>query len=223
MNRPTSAAGPDGVAYDAVVLAGGRATRLDGASKAGLVVDGAALLDRALAASAAAREVVVVGPPELADALPATRRGEPVHGGAPRGTASGRTVRLTREDPPFGGPVAGLAAGLRALPVPGEPWVLLLAVDVPYAARAVAALERTVSREPRDGAHLVRDGRAQWLVGLYRRAALDAALDGTDPHGASMKRLVGALHCTEVEDRAGWSDDIDTPADAARLGARRDP
>ncbi|MEV0894968.1 NTP transferase domain-containing protein [Promicromonospora sp. NPDC050262] len=195
------------VGYDAVVLAGGRASRLDGTSKAGLVVGGTRLLDRALAASARARRVVVVGPPELARALPAR---DPASGYA------GPTPLLTREDPPFGGPVAGLAAGLRALPDPGAPWVLLLAVDVPHAARAIAHLEEAVSREPADGAYLVRGGRAQWLVGLYRRAALDEALDGIETDGAPMKRLVGALRCTEVPDPAGWSDDIDTPADVAR-------
>ncbi|PUB24022.1 molybdopterin-guanine dinucleotide biosynthesis protein A [Promicromonospora sp. AC04] len=199
------------IAYDAVVLAGGRSARLDGTSKAGLVVDGTRLLDRALAASARARRAVVVGPPELADALPVP---------GPTSGYAGPTPGLTREDPPFGGPVAGLAAGLRALPDPGAPWVLLLAVDVPRAARAVTLLERAVSREPVDGAYLVRDRRAQWLVGLYRRAALDAALDGIETDGAPMKRLVGALRCAEVPDPAGWSDDIDTPADAARLGAR---
>lgn len=202
---------PRELTYDAVVLAGGRASRLDGTSKAGLVVGGARLLDHALEASARARRVVVVGPPELAGALPAH---DPVSGHA------GPAPILTREDPPFGGPVAGLAAGLRALPGPGVPWVLLLAVDVPRAARAITFLEQAVAREPVDGAYLVRAGRAQWLVGLYRRTALDAALDGVRTDGAPMKHLVGALRCIEVPDEAGWSDDIDTPADAARLGAR---
>lgn len=188
--------------YDAVVLAGGRATRLGGTAKARLVVDGAQLLDRALAAGAAARRLVVVGTPDLAS---------DVGGRGP----------VVQEDPPFGGPVAGLAAGLRVLGAPAAPWVLLLAVDVPRAALAVAALERAVAHDPAgDGAHLVRAGRAQWLVGLYRRAALEAALTGVDPDGASMRRLVGALRCAEVPDEAGWSDDVDTPADAARLGAR---
>ncbi|GAB2463496.1 molybdenum cofactor guanylyltransferase [Promicromonospora xylanilytica] len=198
-----------GVAYDAVILAGGRAARLGGMSKAGLVVDGARLLDRALEASTRARAVVVVGPPELAQSLPAA---------GDRGPG----VVLTQEDPPFGGPVAGVAAGLRAVPGPSAPWVLLLAVDVPHAAGAVGLLERTVSREPVDGAYLVRDGRPQWLVGLYRRSAFDLALSGIEADGAAMRRLVGGLRCAEVPDPAGWSDDIDTPADAARLGAAAD-
>jgi molybdopterin-guanine dinucleotide biosynthesis protein A len=203
---------PPGITYDAVVLAGGRAARLGGTAllgstaKAGLVVDGERLLDRALAASGRARAVAVVGPPELAGALADVR---------PR-------PALTREDPPFGGPVAGLAAGLRVLPAAGAPWVLVLAVDVPHAAGAIELLEQTVSREPTDGAYLVRDDRAQWLVGLYRRAALDTALGEITTDGASMKRLVRGLRCTEVPDPAGWSDDIDTPADAARLGAATD-
>lgn len=197
-----------GVAYDAVVLAGGRAARLGGASKAGLVVDGARLLDRALEASTRARAVVVVGPPELAVSLPGPAAGAP-----------GPGLVLTQEDPPFGGPVAGVAAGLRAVPASSAPWVLLLAVDVPHAAEAVGFLERAVSREPVDGAYLVRDGRPQWLVGLYRRAALDLVLGEIQVDGAAMRRLVGGLRCTEVPDPAGWSDDIDTPADAARLGA----
>jgi molybdopterin-guanine dinucleotide biosynthesis protein A len=199
------------VAYDAVVLAGGRATRLGGTSKSCLVVDGARLLDRALAASEQARAVVAVGPPELAEVLSAAAAG----GAGPR-------IALTQEDPPFGGPVAGLAAGLRALPAPGAPWVLLLAVDVPHASAAVSLLEEAASREPVDGAYLVRDGRPQWLVGLYRTAPLRSALSRIEVDGAPMKRLVGELHCTEVPDPAGWSDDIDTPADAARLGASTD-
>lgn len=203
---------PAGITYDAVVLAGGRATRLGGTTalgdtaKAGLVVEGERLLDRALRATSRAGTAVVVGPPELADALTGVRP-QPV---------------LTQEDPPFGGPVAGLAAGMRVLPAAGAPWVLVLAVDVPHAAGAIALLEQAVSREPTDGAYLVREGRAQWLVGIYRRAALASALAGIEPAGASMKRLVGELRCAEVPDPAGWSDDIDTPADAERLGAAAD-
>lgn len=82
---------------DAIVLAGGRSSRLGGSPKAELLVEGRRLVDIAVEAALAAgcRHVVVVGP----DAL------------APLPTA----VALTRENPPFGGPAAALAAGLTAL------------------------------------------------------------------------------------------------------------
>jgi molybdopterin-guanine dinucleotide biosynthesis protein A len=47
--------------WAAVILTGGRGERLGGADKASLDLDGRSLLDRALAAVAAATEVVVVG------------------------------------------------------------------------------------------------------------------------------------------------------------------
>ncbi|MGX1620665.1 NTP transferase domain-containing protein, partial [Streptomyces sp. NPDC055506] len=78
-------------AYDAVVLAGGAARRLGGADKPGVRVGGRALLDRVLAACDGARTTVVVA--------------------AARPTA--RPVTWAREDPPGGGPLAALDAGLR--------------------------------------------------------------------------------------------------------------
>lgn len=195
-------------AFDALVLAGGRASRL-GTPKPGLVVAGRPLLDHALAATAGARATVVVGPDELA---------------APHRYA------LTREDPPFGGPVAGIAAGLAALGGDPAPWVLVLACDVPRAVEAVPLLldaARTVEgagdagREPRehvDAVRAVRGGRDQWLVGLYRRTALDAAVTrlraagGVD--GAPAHRLLGGLTARRVDDAAGTTLDVDTWQDA---------
>ncbi|MEU6735450.1 DUF6457 domain-containing protein [Streptomyces physcomitrii] len=88
-----SASGAPTPRFDAVVLAGGGARRLGGADKPGLRVGGRRLLDRVLTACAAAERTVVVA--------------------APRPTV--RPVRWTREEPPGSGPVAALAAGLRAL------------------------------------------------------------------------------------------------------------
>jgi len=73
----------------AIVLAGGSGTRLGGVRKPELRVGGVRLLDRVLSALVAADPVVVVGPEDLA---------------VPDG------VRLTRETPPGGGPVAAIAA-----------------------------------------------------------------------------------------------------------------
>jgi molybdopterin-guanine dinucleotide biosynthesis protein A len=49
--------------YDAVVLAGGGASRMGGADKTALTVDGVPLLDRVLSAVADARTLIVVGEP----------------------------------------------------------------------------------------------------------------------------------------------------------------
>ncbi|ANS79642.1 Molybdopterin-guanine dinucleotide biosynthesis protein MobA [Serinicoccus hydrothermalis] len=83
---------------DLVVLAGGRGSRLGGRDKAAIVVGGRTLLARILATDLGGRVVVVGETP------------------VPEG------VRRTVEDPPGGGPVAGIGAGLDALarmpPVP---------------------------------------------------------------------------------------------------------
>ncbi|MFI7385194.1 DUF6457 domain-containing protein [Streptomyces sp. NPDC049813] len=91
----SAAAGPlrDAPAHDAVVLAGGAARRLGGADKPGVRVGGRALLDRVLVACAGARATVVV-----AESRPTPR-----------------PVLWAREEPPGGGPLAALEAGVRAL------------------------------------------------------------------------------------------------------------
>lgn len=131
----------------------------------------------------------------------------------------------TREDPPFGGPVAGIDAGLRALEGRDDaaPLVLVLAVDVPRAAAAVPRLRDALGGSPdADGAHLATDAGPQWLVGLYRRAPLRAALeavrdDAGSVHGLPVRRLVGQLACVEVRDDAGLSADVDSWDDVTRL------
>lgn len=109
--RPGGSGLPDAtvtvVAYDAVVLAGGSARRLGGADKPGVRVGGRALLDRVLAACAGAGVTVVVA--------------------EPRPTA--RPVRWAREDPPGGGPLAALDAGLRHTTAP---YVVVLSADLPF-------------------------------------------------------------------------------------------
>lgn len=93
---PGASSGPG---FDAIVLAGGAGRRLAGAVKPEVRVGGVALVDRALGAVAGAGRVVLVAPPELARA----------------------GVLRTLEDPPLGGPVAGIRAGLTALAAPAPP------------------------------------------------------------------------------------------------------
>ncbi|MDQ8707653.1 DUF6457 domain-containing protein [Streptomyces sp. LHD-70] len=93
--------------YDAVVLAGGAARRLGGADKPGVRVGGRSLLDRVLAACADADTTVVV----------AERR------------PTARPVLWAREEPPGGGPLAALAAGLSRTTADT---VLVLSADLPF-------------------------------------------------------------------------------------------
>jgi molybdopterin-guanine dinucleotide biosynthesis protein A len=178
--------------WDAVVVAGGRGRRLGGRDKPALELAGRSLLDIAVDAVAAARTAVVVGP----------RR--PV----------GRPVRWAREEPAGGGPLAALAAGVRALP-PGSDIVAVLAADLP--AVDAGTVESLVQGVDGDGTVAVDStGRPQPLLAAYRTAALMRALAAIgEPHGQPMGRLLRALSFATL-DVGSAAEDIDTPGDLAR-------
>lgn len=157
----------------AVVLAGGTAARLGGADKASIEYAGRTFLEHSLAAVAVAGEVVVVG-----DQVPTSR-----------------PATFVREDPPLGGPVAGLRAGRRALA--GHPELLLvLAVDMPRVTDAtVARLLDAVSG--REGAVLVDGAGRRQLALAVRTERLDAVMPA-DPHGHSVRDLLAQLDLAEV-------------------------
>ena len=186
-------------AFDAVVLAGGRGSRLGGVSKADLVVGGVRLLDRVIEAARGARTRVVVGDLEVPDG-----------------------VVLTREDPPGTGPAAGLAAGLAAVDRPA-PWTLVLACDLPDATGVVPALLDAASTAGTgtDGCCAAgRDGSPQWLLALYRTDALHRAVAAYgDPRNRSVRGLLAPLSLRLVRPADAIVDDLDTWADHARWNA----
>jgi molybdopterin-guanine dinucleotide biosynthesis protein A len=180
--------------YDAIVLAGGGGARLGGIDKPQLMVGGATLLDRAVSAVSAASRIVVVGP------------AQPVTG----------DVTFCREEPPGGGPVAAVAAGL---PRTGADVVVVLAADLPWVAPAVPVL---VAAVPTSGLALLVDaaGRANYLAAAWRRAALERALAQLgDPAGASMRSLTAHIERVDVLDPAGWGRDCDTWDDLEKARA----
>jgi molybdopterin-guanine dinucleotide biosynthesis protein A len=173
--------------YDAIVLAGGAATRLGGADKPALLIGGRSLLDRVLAAVAQAGTVVVVGDP--------------------RPTAV--TVTWARESPVGSGPAAAARAGLPAVTADT---VLLLAADLPFFTAATAA--KLVAATGSTGAVLVDDdGREQWLAGAWPTAALRSA--DLVP-GGSLRAALAPLHPTHVSAGALEVLDCDTPDDLDR-------
>lgn len=189
------------IEFDAVVLAGGRGSRLGGVRKPELAVAGRRLVDRALAAVTGARRVIVVGDAEVPQGVP-----------------------HTREDPPYGGPVEALAAGmayLGSLASPRcAPWVLVLASDLPEVEAAVTRLLAHPPQDEDDGVCLTgEDGRLQWLLGYYRTDALKARLaDRGDPPLTAMHRLVSPLRLRGLAAEPRLTADVDTPEDALRWG-----
>jgi molybdopterin-guanine dinucleotide biosynthesis protein A len=183
----------------AVILTGGTAARMDGIDKASIEVGGVTLLERALAATMAALEVVVVG-----SEVPTSR-----------------PVTWTREEPPLGGPAAGILAGLdRFLRTPDL--VCVLAVDMPKVnAGTVARLTWAVERDAGvDGAVLVDDaGKRQTLAGVYRTSSLHGArpADREQEHGLAVRRLVGLLRLAEVPVVGDEAQDIDSWKDLRHL------
>jgi len=171
---------------------------MGGIDKASIEVGDVTLLERALAATMSALEVVVVG-----HQVPTTR-----------------PVTWTLEDPPAGGPAAGLLAGLdRFLRTPDL--VAVLAVDMPRVnAGTVARLTWAVEGdEACDGALLVdASGRRQTLAAVYRVSALTAAAPPyEDRHGLPVHRLVGGLRLVEVPAVGDETRDVDTWTDLRDL------
>ena len=175
-------------AFEAIVLAGGRASRLGGAAKPLLELDGVSLLARTIAAAreAGAGRIIVAGDPVLEDSA----------------------VQWVREDPPYAGPVAAIVA---ALPRIDAAWVLVIACDLPGIEEALTLLP--LHAPDQDGTHLTdASGRPQWLTALYRTSALREAAASVPASGrdAPVRALVGELRLTSVRAPEAATRDVDT-------------
>ena len=157
--------------FDAVILAGGRARRLGGLHKPDVLVGGRPVLSRVADAVTAAGRLIVVGP---------------------RSSVPARALTV-REDPPGGGPVPALAAGL---PHVRAPWVALLAADLPFL-RAADVEELRQGASTGDGAvALDADGHDQWLIGVWRVDALREGLCAYE--GTSLRGLLAPMQPTRL-------------------------
>lgn len=184
----------------AIILAGGRGSRLGGLDKPSLSVGGRRLIDVALSAVADAERVVVVGPTRELDS----------------------TILQARENPPGSGPAFAVAAGLAALDgdtpaCQGE--VAVLAADIPFLTpQAVDELSRARDAADSPAAFALDSaGRIQYLVGVWDLRALRESLSATT--GPAMRRLVPteSIRVSLADDAVA---DVDTAADL-RLARRR--
>ncbi|MEV6770368.1 NTP transferase domain-containing protein [Nocardia sp. NPDC051030] len=189
---------------DAIVLAGGRASRMGGVDKPAIVVGGQSMLEAALGAVAAADRTVVVGPhrPELPP-----------------------EILQAQEIPAGTGPVAAIAAGLQALSGCEFPagLIVVLAADMPFL--SAQAIDELITHTKESGSDAVfaadASGRPQYLVGVWRRSALSESLNRLDSLvNRPMKAIVPID--TAMVPLAGV-DDCDTPeqvSDARAIAER---
>jgi molybdopterin-guanine dinucleotide biosynthesis protein A len=128
-------------------------------------------------------------------------------------------VLIVREEPPGGGPVAALRAGLAEV---STDVVAVLAGDLPFLTAALIA--RLRNELDGDGILVVDDGgREQWLLGVWRAAALSAAVNAASGP-TSLRKVLAPLSPrrlrpdVEPGQPPPWLD-CDTPADLARARA----
>jgi len=116
------------------------------------------------------------------------------------------------EEPPSGGPVAGIARGLQEI---DSEYVAIAAVDMPYGSALFPQLLEAISADaamPVDA-----EGFKQPLCGIYRRTSLLAAIEKLgNPHGQSMRAICDLLIIDQVQVDAHVLIDIDTPEDLIR-------
>lgn len=187
--------------WTALVLAGGRGSRLGNEDKAALTIGGTSLLDHLLSSLPEGVPVVVAG--------------------SERPTR--RPVTFRRESPVHGGPVAGIAAGVEAV---RTPVTALLGVDMPWAG---GLLEQLIAEFAScDAAALVPvdpAGFRQPLCAVVRTQALRSALLGLgDCRGRSLRELMSLVDIHErplSEAETRWVEDIDTPQDLLKARSTR--
>jgi molybdopterin-guanine dinucleotide biosynthesis protein A len=171
-----------------VVLAGGTSRRF-GSDKLAARLRGVTVLETVLGSLPAHWPVVVVG--------------------APRDC--GRPVTWTREDPPGGGPLAGVAAGVEVV---ATELVAVVAGDMPYAGPALIRLVAVLrTAAPQVGAVVAtdEDGMANPLLAAYRTAAVREGLP--QPAANRPAKLLLGLPHLELVVTGPAGRDIDTPAD----------
>ncbi|MBD8030553.1 molybdenum cofactor guanylyltransferase [Corynebacterium gallinarum] len=175
-----------------IILAGGQGTRMGGVDKASVQLNGRRLVDHLLG-QLKGHDVIVVSP----HLLPG--------------------VATTSEQPPFGGPVAGIAAGIAALDHHSDV-TAILAVDAPHSAEMLPALQAALGTAD-VAVTVAADGWIQPLCAVWRTTSLIEALTSL---GEVRDRPVKALlrqAATVVEVPGdGTEADYDTLGELTTLG-----
>ncbi|MDO4259192.1 MAG: NTP transferase domain-containing protein [Actinomycetaceae bacterium] len=198
-----------------IIVAGGQGVRLGGVSKADLDLGGR-LLDRVLEAIAGlGRGHIVVVAPDTVEVRPCV---------------GNMQVSRTMEEPPGGGPLAGIGAGVdflaQEVKVASDDLVVISSVDLPGIGAIVWDLVQA-AREAGDVDGAIAYGGAgepfdQYLLGVYRFGALCQALAqvagveagfGQHLHSIGVRRALRTLSLIRVPASEEACRDIDSPED----------
>ncbi|TXL61546.1 molybdenum cofactor guanylyltransferase [Aeromicrobium terrae] len=184
-----------GVAWDAIVLAGGRASRLGGADKMSVEIDGRTLMQRTLDAVSGADRVILVGDVDVPG------------------------VTVVQEEPRYAGPVAAVGTGLAEATAD---WVLVVAGDHPFLADAVEPL--LAARSGDGGIAVGPDGRRQNLMVMAATSALRSSLESQDDLvDLPFRTILEPLALTEIAVPERATVDVDTWHDLKKAeGVARD-
>lgn len=187
--------------FDSVIVAGGRSSRLGGTPKAELQRGDESLVEITVRSVHQAGSAVVVGPENL---------------DVPYGTLR------TREDPPFSGPAAAVAAGLELLAhQPNRAaWTAVLACDMPDVAGAVRTLADAAAHLPSDADGLIAtaaDGHRENLAVMIRTEPLTTVFSEHPARDRSVRSFWKHLRLIEVAVPEGSTQDVDTWEDVTRF------
>jgi len=180
-----------------VVLAGGTSRRF-GSDKLAAPLQGRTVLDAVLHSLPADWPLVVVGPVREVT----------------------RPVAWAREDPPGGGPLAGVVAGLEVV---RTPLVAVAAGDMPYAGPALVTLVGVLRTAPPEVDAVVATdshGVANPLLAAYRVDAVRAVVPRPATNRPA-KLLLEVAH-VEVTVSGPAGRDVDTPSDLKALEQLKD-
>jgi len=186
----------------AVILTGGRSSRMGGRHKPGILVGGRSVIDRTITSlwtADSTAEVLIAGTddglsPELHS-----------------------RVTVVREDPPFAGPVAGVAAAVDEL-AGTNGIVLLLGGDLPFlSAQTLTKLIEAAGRGAAVVSCVDETGHLQYLCSAWRADVLRAQVaDIGQPAGVPLRALFAGLEPELIDCAPDELRDIDTPEDLAR-------
>lgn len=161
----------------ALIVAGGRATRLGGVDKRELVVGGRTIFERQC-------EVLL---PRVAEVIVSSARETP-------------GFRTVADAVPDAGPLAGVAAGLAAATTP---WLLVLAGDMPHVTGALIDLVLTRPRDAIDAVGLRVGSFPEPLFCLLRVATARPAVEAM----LAARRLKASRLLTDSGLHVDWIDE----------------